>query len=165
MLKSIVGGLVGTLLSFAPVVAHPLRQPLSPQVLSQAFTPKRANESISPLELQQFAQALKQLQKVEMETREKMVEALKEEKLSPQRFQEIGQQRSNPDSPASSEISASEQQRFDKALAKIQAIQQESAPKQSRAITLQGLTVERFNQIGRALDKNPALRQQLQNSF
>ncbi len=94
-----------------------------------------------------------------------MVEVLKDEDLSPQRFQEIGQQRSNPDSSTSTEISPKEQEHFDKALARMQTIQEESVPKQRRAITLQGLTVERFRQIEQVVSKSPTLKQQVQNSF
>lgn len=165
MLKPVVGGFVGTLLLLSAAAAQSQIPQRSPQVLSQTLPSRGANIAISPLELQQFVQALKQLQRVEMETREKMAEALKEEKLSPERFQEIGQQRSNPDFAVTSEITPSEQQRFDKALAKIQTVQQEAAPKQSRAITLQGLSVERFNQIGQAVEKSPALRQELRNKL
>ncbi|UBF30665.1 DUF4168 domain-containing protein (plasmid) [Kovacikia minuta CCNUW1] len=165
MLKPMIGGIVGALLYFPPVAAQPQVAQLNPQILSQIFAPKGSEEAISPLEIQQFAQALKQLKKVEMETQGKMVEALKEENLSPQRFQEIGQRRNNPDAPVSTEITPAEQERFDKALAKMQTIQEESIPKQRRAITLQGLTVERFSQIGQAVNKSPALKQQVQNSF
>jgi hypothetical protein len=161
MLKPMIGGIVGTLLTLS-LVTHAQAQPPS-LLFAQAFP--SASASVSPLELQQFVQAIKQLQKVEMETREKMAEALKSERLSPERFQEIGQRRSNPDAPVSSQISANEQERFDKALAKIQTIQREATPKQNRAITLQGLTVERFNQIGTAIEQNPALRQQLRNQL
>jgi hypothetical protein len=165
MLKPIIGGMVGALLYFLPIVAQAQVQQLSPQILSQTFTPKGSSEAVSPLEIQQFAQALKQLKQIEMETRAKMVEALKEENLSPERFQEIGQRRNNPDSPVSTEISPAEQERFDKALARMQTIQEESVPKQRRALTLQGLTLERFNQIEQAVNKNRALLQQVQNSF
>lgn len=163
MLKSIVVGLVGTLVSLAPGMAQAQTQPPSPQVLSQSFSPGRASTTITPLELQQFIQALRQLQRVDMETQEKLVEALKSENLSPQRFQEIGQKQNNPDIPGVAPVSAAEQQRFEKAIAKIQTIREEAAPKQSRAITLQGLTVERFNQIGVAIEQNPDLRRQIQN--
>lgn len=163
MNKTIIGGAIGALLYLSPAVAQNPVQRLNPQSFAQTFSPKGANESVSLLELQQFGQALKQLRLVEMETQQKMAEALKSEKLSPQRFQEIGQRQSNPDFPLSTEISPTEQQRFDNALAKIQTIGQEANPKQSRAITSQGLTVERFNQIGQAIDKNPTLRQQFQN--
>lgn len=164
MLKSIVGGLIGTLLSLSPLIAQAEGQPFSHLILAQIPTLRGESESVSPLELQQFIQALKQLKRVEMETQEKMIEALKSERLSPQRFQEIGQQQSNPDA-TSTQISPNEQQQFEKALTKIQTIQQEAIPKQSRAVTFQGLTMQRFNQIGRAIEKNPTLKQQLQSNF
>ncbi len=161
MLKSLVSGFVGVLVAIAPsVVAAPS---LSAPVLAQAFSPNRASNTVSPLELQQFIQAVKQLQKVQMETQEKLVDALKSERLSPERFQEIGRYRNNPDSPLSGPISPAEQERFDKAITKIQKIQAEATPKQNRAITLQGLTVERFNQIGAAIDASPTLQQQIRN--
>jgi len=165
MLKPIVGGGVGILLSFFPGMAQAQTPQPNPQVLAQVFAPRGTGETVSPLELQQFAQALKQLQRVEMEAQQKMVEALKTENLSPQRFGEIGQQRENPDFQVSTAISSAEQERFDKALTKIRTIQQEAAPKRSRAVTLQGLTVERFNQIGQVVDRNPALKEQLKNSL
>lgn len=163
MIKPMVGGLIGALLYLSPAVAQNQDPQQDPQFLAQAFTQKGAAETVSLLELQQFAQALNQLRAIEMETQKKITEALKEEKLSPERFQEIGQSSNNPDFSVSTQISPVEQQRFEKALAKIQTIRQEIIPKQSRAITLQGLTVERFSQIGQAIDKNPALKQQLQN--
>jgi hypothetical protein len=115
--------------------------------------------------MQQFAQALKQLKRIEMETQEKIIEALKQERLSPERFQEIAQQRNNPDASGATQISPGEQEHFDKAIAKIQTIRQEAAPKESRAVSMQGLTEERFNQIGQMINQNPALKQQLQNSL
>lgn len=165
MLKPAIGGMVGALLYFSPVTAQSQVQPLSPRILSQASTSLGANETVSQLEIQQFAQALKQLKKIEMDTQEKIIAALKHENLSPERFQEIGQRQTNPDASGSTEISPSEQKRFDQAVAKIQTIQQEAAPRQHRAITLQGLTEERFNQIGQMIDKSPALKQQLRNSL
>jgi hypothetical protein len=165
MLKPIIGGMLGALVYFPPVIAQSEVQQFSPQELSQTVTPKGADAAIRPLEIQQFAQAIKQLKKVELETQAKMVEALKEEDLSPQRFQEIGQQRSNPDAAASTGVSPAEQEHFDKALARMQTIQEESIPKQRRAITLEGLTLERFRQIEQAVNQSPALKQQVQNSF
>lgn len=95
---------------------------------------------------------------------QKMAEALKDEGLSPQRFQEIGERQGNPDSPLTADISTKDQERFDKALAKINKIQQDTVPKQNRAVTLQGLTVEQFNRIGRAIDQNPTLKRQLRDN-
>lgn len=165
MHKSTIGGLVGVLLYFPSVGAQPPMQPLSPQLLSQALPSQASGNTVTPLEIQQFAQALKELRKVQMETQKKMVKAIEDERLSPARFQEIGQRRDDPNFPVSTEITPTEQERFDKALAKIQTIQQEAIVKQRRAITLEGLTLERFNQISQAIDKDPALKQQLQRSL
>lgn len=162
MLKPVIGGAIAALLCSAPVVAQAQVQPLSSQLFSQASTSTRSSGTISPLEMQQFVQALRQLKKIEMETQEKVIQALKQERLSPERFQEIAQQRNNPDP---SGITPADLERFDKAVAKIQTIRQEAAPKESRAVSMQGLTEERFNQIGQMINQSPALQQQLQKSF
>lgn len=165
MLKSVIGGAIAALLCSAPVVAQAQVQPLSSQLFSQASTSTRSSGTISPLEMQQFAQALRQLQKIEMETQEKVIQVLKQERLSPERFQEIAQQRRNSDPSGAIQVTPNEQERFDKAITKIQTIRQEAAPKESRAVSMQGLTEERFNQIGQMINQNPALKQQLQKSF
>jgi hypothetical protein len=165
MKRKVAGVFVGALLLLPMTIAQSYAQSPSPSSTTQVISLPRANGLASPLELQQFAQAIKQLRKVEMETQKKMAEALKEEGLSPSRFQEIGQRQDNPDSPLTVDISPKEQQQFDKALAKINQIQQDAAPKQNRAVTLQGLTLERFNQIGRAIEQNPALKRQLRENI
>jgi hypothetical protein len=165
MLKPVIGGVATALLYFPPVIAQTQTQQSSSPVLAQTSAPTRSSETVSPLEIQQFAQALKQLKKIEMETQEKIVAALKQERLSPERFQEIGQQLNNPDLAGTTQITPTEQERFEKAIAKIQTIRQEVATKESRAVSMQGLTEERFNQIGQIINQNPALKQQLQNSL
>lgn len=161
MKKTIARVFVGALLVLPMAIAQSHAQ--SPSSTTQVISLPRSSGSASPLELQQFAQAIKQLKRVEMEMQQKMVEALKDEKLSPQRFQEIGQRQDDPNAPITADISAKDQQQFDKALAKIKQIQQDAVPKQNRAVALQGLTLERFNQIGRAIEQNPALKRQLRD--
>lgn len=164
MKKTVARVFVGALLVLPMAVAQSQAQSPSPSSANQVLSLPRSSGSTSPLELQQFAQALRQLKKVEMEMQQKMAEALKDERLSPQRFQEIGQRQDDPNSPLTADISAKEQQQFDKALAKINKIQQDTVPKQNRAVTLQGLTLEQFNQIGRAIDQNPTLKRQLRDN-
>jgi hypothetical protein len=164
MKKTIPGIFVGFLLVL-PIAAQSQAQSPNPPSTTRLTLPQGLNSSASPLELQQFAQAIKQLRKVEMETQQKMAEALKSERLSPERFQEIGQRQDDPNSPLTAEISTQDQQRFEKALAKINQIQQDAVPKQNRAVRQQGLTLERFNQIGRAIEQNPTLKRQLQQNL
>lgn len=165
MKKTFAGVFVGSLLFLPIAVAQSQAQLPSSPPAAQVLSLPGLSGAASPLEIQQFAQAIKQLRKVEMETQQKMAEALKGEGLSPQRFQEIGQRQDNPDSPLTADISAKDQQRFDKALAKINQIQQDAVPKQNRAVRLQGLTLERFNQIGRAIEQNPTLKRQFQENL
>ncbi len=164
MKKTVARVFVGALLVLPMAVVPSQAQSPSPPSANQVLSLPRSSGSTSPLELQQFAQALRQLKKVEMEMQQKMAEALKDEGLSPQRFQEIGERQGNPDSPLTADISTKDQERFDKALAKINKIQQDTVPKQNRAVTLQGLTVEQFNRIGRAIDQNPTLKRQLRDN-
>jgi phosphoglycerol transferase MdoB-like AlkP superfamily enzyme len=165
MKKTFAGVFAGVVLALPMTIAQSQAQSPSAPPTTQVISLPKSSGLASPLELQQFAQAIKQLRSVEMETQKKMAEALKEEGLSPQRFQEIGQRQDNPDSPLTADISPKDQQRFDKALAKINQIQQDAVPKQNRAVRLQGLTLERFNQIGRAIDQNPALKRQMQGNL
>ncbi|PZV15149.1 MAG: hypothetical protein DCF22_07810 [Leptolyngbya sp.] len=165
MKRKIAGVFVGALLFLPIASAQSYAESLNSTTTTQMISLPKSDGLASPLELQQFAQAIKQLRKVEMETQKKMAEALKEEGLTPPRFQEIGQRQDNPDSPLTADISAKEQQQFDKALAKINQIQQDASPKQNRAVTFQGLTLERFNQIGRAIEQNPTLKRQLRDNL
>lgn len=163
MKKTIARVFVGALLVLPVAIAPSHAQSPSSTSKTQVISLPRSSGSASPLELQQFAQAIKQLKRVEMEMQQKMVEALKDERLSPQRFQEIGQRQDDPNASITADISAKDQQQFDKALAKIKQIQQDAVPKQNRAVALQGLTLERFNQIGRAIEQNPTLKRQLRD--
>ncbi len=162
-MKKTIAIFAGALLFVPSAIAQ--AQPPSQTLITQGISSPGANGSASPLELQQFAQAIKQLRKVEMEMQQKMGEALKEEGLSPQRFQEIGERQNNINASSTADISVKDQQRFDKALAKINQIQRDAVPKQNRAVTFQGLTLERFNQIGRAIERNPTLKRQFQENL
>lgn len=159
MLKPIIlGGLVGTSLLLVPVVVRAQAGQLTvPQSSTQATSPT----SVTPIELQQFVQAIKQLQVVDRQNQQKMAKVLEEEGLSPQRFSEIGQSLQNRTNLANP-ISEAEKQKFEQVIEKMGKIQQESLPKQRRAISMQGLQIERFRQIDVAVQQDPTLRKRVQ---
>lgn len=160
MLKSmLLGGLVGTSLLLVPVaVRAQAGQLASPQPSAQAASPA----SVTSIELQQFVQAIRQLQVVDRQNQQKMAKAIEEEGLSPQRFSEIGQGLQNPGTPPATPVSEEEQQKFQKAIEKMDKIQRESLPKQQRAISTQGLQIERFRQIDVAVQQDPVLKKRVQ---
>jgi hypothetical protein len=160
MLKSmLLGGLAGTSLLLVPVaVLAQAGQLASPQPSTQAASPA----SVTAIELQQFVQAIKQLQVVDRQNQAKMAKVIEEEGLNPQRFSEIGQSLQNPNTPPANPISEEEKQKFQRAIEKMGKIQQESLPKQQRAISMQGLQVERFRQIDIAVQQDPVLKKRVQ---
>ena len=118
--------------------------------------------SISPAELQQFANAVTEVQAIEQETQESMAQLITAEGLSPERFNQIflAQQSANDD-PAP-EVTPEEQQTFDQVLSQLQAIDQASQTIKEEAVTAQGLEMERFSQILTAVRQDPGLQQQVQ---
>lgn len=160
MLKSMfLRGLVGISLLLVPVaVRAQAGQLAAPQPSAQATSPV----SVTSLELQQFVQAIKQLQVVDRQNQQKMAKVLEEEGLSPQRFSEIGQSLQNPGNPPANPISEEEKQKFQNAIQKMEKIQQDSMPKQQRAISMQGLQIERFRQIDIAVQQDPTLKKRVQ---
>ena len=156
MLKLIrLGGLVGALLLLAPVAVKAQSETLEPsrQIIAQ--------QEISSLEFNQFVQALLQLRTIEREAQQEMVQEIEKVGLSPQRFQEIGESLQKSGSASAAQIPEAEFEKFQKALAKMREIVEATQPKRERAITSQGLEIQRFNEIGQQVQQDPTLQQRV----
>ncbi|MGK7943942.1 MAG: DUF4168 domain-containing protein [Microcystaceae cyanobacterium] len=162
MFKSlVVWGCAGLCLLLAPKMA--LGQANQLEIRPDALTQGESSQNqLSPLELNQFSQAIKQLQTLEMRNQQKMTAAIKDEGLSPERYVEIENTARDrtfqPETPVTSE----EEEKFIKAATRIQEIWQEAQPKREKAVTTQGLTIERFAQINQIVGQDPALQKQIQ---
>lgn len=119
------------------------------------------DSSISQAELQQFANAVIDVQAIERQTQESMAQLITAEGLSPERFNEIflAQQSADPD-PAP-EITLEEQQTFDQVLPQLEALDQASQTSKEEAVIAHGLEVERFGQILTAVRQDPDLQRQV----
>jgi hypothetical protein len=159
MLKSIfLGGCLGISLLSTPVAVYAQAQQLMTPPPAQAAV----SEEISPLELQQFVQVLKQWRVIEMEMQKKMTQAIKAEGLTPERFLEIERKQDNFSLSSGAAVSEQEQQQFEKAQANVRKIWQETQPKKKRVITAQGLDIQRFSQIGQKVEQDRNLQQRVQ---
>ncbi|MBE9170577.1 DUF4168 domain-containing protein [Pleurocapsales cyanobacterium LEGE 06147] len=146
----------------------------SPEPQPGGENPTQPQTEVSQEELQQFAQAYKQIQQIRQDSEVKMVEAVQNEGLSPERFIEISELQQSPQAPQgqedgqsqqapqNTEITAQEQQGFENAKTKILEIRQQSESQMEQAIQAEGLDVPRFNEIVAALQQDPALRDQVQ---
>lgn len=162
MLRSILaaGGASLSLL-LVPAIARGQAQQLAPQPAPVPAIPAPGGE-ITALELGQFVQAIKQLQSLEKRTQQKIAKAIKAGGLSLERFIEIGRGLEDPGSSPAAAPSPEEREQFDRTVAEIRQIRQETLPKQERAIVGEGLALERFAQIDRQIRQDPSLQQRVQ---
>jgi hypothetical protein len=157
MLKPVLlSGLVGlSLVSFAIAA-----QAQSQGQIYQAQIQSTASPTIPALELQQFVQVQKRWKGIEQQSQGLMVQAIKSEGLTPERFMAILKQKQSP-TPSDDPLSTDDNTKFEKIIAKFQKIEEESIPKKEKAIISQGLDIQRFGQIQRTIQQDPALQEKV----
>lgn len=134
--------------------------PAAPSAESAA--PSAPAASISDTELQQFAEAVPQIQAIERSTQQEVAQAIDESGISRERFRQLYQQQS-AGSTAEADVTSEEQESFAQAYSNIQKIQQDAQAEREQAIAAQGLEPQRFDQILAAVLQDPALQQQVQS--
>jgi len=158
MFKSVlICGLLGLSLLSLPIAANAQAQQLNAQTQTQST----ASAEIPSLELQQFVQIIKRWKTIDQESQGKMVQIIKSEGLTPERFVEILKQQQSPKA-SDGELSADDKAKFEKIITKFQQVEQDSIPKKEKAITSQGLDVKRFAQIQQMIQQDPSLQQKVQ---
>ena len=158
MFKSIVvGGLLTIVgLSVSTSANAQLSAPLSPNSQPSVVSEPK----VSPLELQQFVQVIKQFQRIEQKSQQKVAKAINAEGLSPKRFMEINQ--NQRDWRSQSDASADEMEKFRKAVVKIQEIMRDAETKRQRTVETQGLDLKRFLEIEEIVAQNKDLQAKVQ---
>jgi hypothetical protein len=159
MLKTIFwGGCLGValLVTAGMVVAAPL-PPSVGVVPSQAV----AQATVSSDDLQKFAKAIAQFQTIDIDTQEKLTQAVQKNGLSPDRFLEIGESRRQGAAKPSNPVTPEEEAKFKQAIGDIQPILEQDQSQKERAIVASGLTVARFQAIGESVENDPKLQDQL----
>ncbi|NJR49325.1 MAG: DUF4168 domain-containing protein [Leptolyngbyaceae cyanobacterium CSU_1_3] len=134
------------------------QKPPAPTAPSSAPTAAQPSKD----EVQKFAGAIKQILTINKVSEAQAVQAIQGEGLTPQRFDEIYKLQADPKAKPTTQVPAKERQSYDRAVAKLVAIQKDSQTKMEKAVQDQGLNVQRFNQIFEAIQKNPQLKQEVQ---
>ncbi|MCG8362868.1 MAG: DUF4168 domain-containing protein [Pseudanabaenales cyanobacterium] len=132
----------------------------APETPEAVATPE--SSSISQAELQQFANAVIEVQTIERQTQESMAQLILAEGLSPERFNEIFLAQQSVGAEPEPEITLEEQQTFEQVLSQLETIDQAAQTSKEQAVIAQGLEVERFDQILAAVRQDPDLQQQVQ---
>lgn len=118
---------------------------------------------VSDDEMEQFALAFVEIQNIEQKVQPEMVQAVEEEGIEVQRFNEIMNAQQDPNQ----ELNASEDElkKFAAANREIEEIQSRAQREMMGKISEAGLTVERYQEIMVAVRNNPELQLKLQNSL
>jgi hypothetical protein len=120
-----------------------------------------AQATVSEADLQKFAKAIVQFQSIDIDTQEKLTQAVQKHGLSPDRFLEIGESRRQGAPKPTTPVTPEEEAKFRQAIGDIQPILEQDQSQKEQAVVKSGLTVERFQAIGESVEKDPKLQDQL----
>ena len=118
------------------------------------------DSEVSDADMKLFASAFQQVQAVNQQVQNKMVGAIQEEGLDIQKFNEI--QQASQAEGEESDISEEDMAKYQKSIQAIQAVQQEAQQQMKKAIEESGLAVEKYQNIMRAVQEDPAIQAKLQ---
>lgn len=152
----LIGGYVVALGMIITPSAHAQKAPAPRPQAAPAAT------SVSPADMQKFANAVKQILSISKASEAAAGQAIRGEGLTEQRFDEIFKSQNDPKVKPATAIQPKERQSYDRVMAKLVQIQQDNETQASKAVQAQGLNAQQFNQIFQTVRSNPQLRQQVQ---
>jgi hypothetical protein len=124
------------------------------------FAQELQQKPVTDAEIKSFAAVFTEIQVINQEAQQTMVDAITEEGMEIQRFTEIHQAMQMPDQQI--DLSDDELQKFENANGEIEKIQAQSQQKMEKVIVDEGLTLNRYQEIGAALQNDPELQRKVQ---
>lgn len=116
---------------------------------------------VTDQELESFVAALQEVQEVQQQMATESQESVQSSDMGEARFQELYQARQSGSEPANAATDA-ENEEFERLMAEIQGIQQDSNQAMVEAVQEEGLEVQRFNEIAQAVQQDQSLMQRMQ---
>lgn len=118
--------------------------------------------SFEDSELQKFAEVMKKIQAVQTESNQEIESAFSDSSMSKQRFNSLYQARKSENKQKAADETTAETKEFNKLAKQIQTIQQKSQKQMVETVRNNDMTVQKFNQIVKAMRSNPELGQRIQ---
>jgi hypothetical protein len=131
---------------------------LSIAFISSSLIGQESNYSDADME--KFAMAFEQVQSVNQQIQNEMVGAIQEEGLDVQEFNQI--QQATQAEGEDTEIFEEDMAKFQKSMAAIQKVQTEAQEKMKKVIEESGLELQKYQEIMRAVQEDPAMQAKLQ---
>lgn len=124
---------------------------------------QQAKDSISDKELSKFADTYKTIQIENQKVQQEMIAVIKDNGMEVERFNEIQKQQKDPNVKV--DATDEEKKEFTAIIGNLQKKQVAFQKTVETAITDNGLTVQRYQEIFKALQADPALQQRLNNKL
>ena len=133
------------------------------QVQQQQQMPEAPSSSeVSDEEVEMFASAINDFGPIQVEAQEKMAEAVEEEDISFERFQQMMMAMQNPQLAEQVNITDEEMAKLQTLQPTLMEIQSEADEKMIEKIEESGMTVERFQQINMGVQQDEELRARIE---
>lgn len=137
--------------------------PLSAQQDNSGQSAQTENSSsFKQAELKKFAQVMKQVQAIQVESNQKIESAFSDSSMSKERFESIYSSRQQGKQETAKNETESETKEFQKLAQQIQTIQQNGQKEMVETVRENDMTVQKFNEIVKAIRTNPQLGERIQ---
>lgn len=130
---------------------------------NQQLPQQQQKIEVGDAELSKFAVAFQQTRMIMGEAQQEMATVVQNNGLEIQRFNELYQAAMDPEKEM--DATAEEREQYKKIVSEIEKMQSGLQKKIENAITEQGLSLERYEQIGMALQTDPELQERLKAEF
>jgi len=128
--------------------------------LAQAQNTVQAQSKISDAELGKFAKAFQVIQMENQQAQQKMAAVISDNGMEVERFSTIQQAAANPNQEV--DATDAEMKKHDMIMAEIKKMQPAIEAKMEKAVADSGITIERYQAIGSALQQDKSLQQRFQ---
>jgi hypothetical protein len=159
--KKLVLTLICTFLVAGSLFAQGQQQPQMPPQQQDLPT----SQDISDEEISQLGDAYEAIEPIQMETRDKIQEAVEEEDISFERFQQMMMAMQNPQMADQVDITDEEKSKIQTLQPTLMQIQNEARQQMSTKIQESGLTMQRYQQILMGAQQDPDLMARVEDEL
>ena len=156
--KSIlVSGLASIALIFSAQVAS-AQMPAQGQQMQMEDATNYSDEK-----LEKFADATKDVQKMQMEMQQKMASAIQKEGLDPMKFQKMAQAQQSGAESSETEYTEEEQEAYANAMKAVMAMQQNVQTEMQAKLKDHGMTMQEYQTMAMAIQQSPEVTEKVRN--
>ena len=131
---------------------------LQAQVASPAQPDLLKSEEVTDAQVNKFADAMQNVQKIQQESQPKMLQAIQDVGLNPQQFIQAAQALQQGKETG---LNEDDQEKFETVQKKVQEIQVEANGRIEAEIKEQDLTLQKFNQLFLSYQQSPELKKRI----